>query len=90
MASWLLSRSPGRNPVIDRSGLRRTRRAYRMTYATVTAVSTTHITNRSTMPSPSEMSAAEEATPVAKGFTVEQSTPIPAPRMIVPTATIRS
>lgn len=56
----------------------------------VTAVSTTHMMARSTMPSPSEMSAADEATPVANGLTVEHSTPMPAPRMIVPVATIRS
>ena len=45
---------------------------------------------RSAMPSPREISAAEEATPVANGLTVEHSTPTPAPRMIVPVATSRS
>ncbi len=56
----------------------------------VTAVRTIHIAKRSAMPSPSEMPAAAEATPVANGFTVEASTPTPAPRMIVPVATMRS
>ena len=42
------------------------------------------------MPSPIEMPAASEATPVANGFTVEASTPIPAPTRIVAAATIRS
>lgn len=74
----------------ERAGSSRTRRAYRTTYPMVTAVSTSHIRARSAMPSPSEMSAAEEATPVEKGLTVEHSTPIPAPRMMVPVATIRS
>ena len=34
--------------------------------------------------------AASEATPVANGFTVEARTPIPAPRKMIDTATMRS
>ena len=36
------------------------------------------------------MPAASEATPVANGFTVEASTPVPAPRKMIDTATRRS
>ena len=48
------------------------------------------MSSRKPMPSPMEMSAASEATPVANGLTVEASTPTPAPTMIVADATIRS
>ena len=36
------------------------------------------------------MPAASEATPVANGFTVDASTPVPAPRKMMDTATRRS
>ena len=47
---------------------------------------------RSRTPSPSLMlmPAASDATPVANGFTVDASTPVPAPRKMIATATIRS
>ena len=41
-------------------------------------------------PSPIEIPAASEATPVANGFTVDASTPTPAPIRMVPAATMRS
>ena len=36
------------------------------------------------------MPAASEATPVANGLTVDASTPVPAPRKMIDTATMRS
>ena len=54
------------------------------------ATSTIHIAIRTPMPSPRLMPAASEATPVANGFTVEHSTPVPAPRKTIAAATMRS
>ena len=48
------------------------------------------MTTRSTIPSPTSMPAASEATPVANGLTVEASTPVPAPRKMIDAATMRS
>jgi hypothetical protein len=56
----------------------------------VTAVSTTYMIRRSSIPSPIEMSAAPEATPVANGLIVEPIVPTPAPSRMTLAATIRS
>ena len=45
---------------------------------------------RRPMPSVMLMPAASDATPVANGFTVEATTPVPAPRKMMATATMRS
>ncbi len=45
---------------------------------------------RRPMPSPMLIPAASEATPVAKGLTVEPITPLPAPRKTIAAATRRS
>ena len=45
---------------------------------------------RSPIPSPTSIPAASEATPVANGFTVEASTPVPAPRKMIAAPVTRS
>ena len=51
---------------------------------------TTNMRSLRPIPSPRLIPAASEATPVANGFTVEHSTPVPAPRKMIEAATIRS
>jgi len=84
------SASRGETPTIDLAGSFATRRAYRITKAIASGTSTNHIAIRSPIPSPIVIPAASDATPVANGFTVEASTPVPAPRKMIAAPTIRS
>ena len=52
--------------------------------------STSHMTTRRRSPSLSGTPAASEATPVAKGLTVEAMIPVPAPSRMIPAPTMRS
>src|SRR5215831_8633908 len=84
------SSSPSTASAIDLPGSALTLRAYHSTYKTVMVVMTRYMISRSPMPFPRATPAASEATPVANGFTVEDSVPTPAPTMMIPMPTMRS
>src|SRR5215471_12362245 len=90
--AWPLARSssPSTADAIDLAGSALTLRAYHSTYMTVMMVMTRYMISRSPMPLPRATPAASEATPVANGFTVDDSVPTPAPTMMIPTPTSRS
>ena len=85
-----ISLSPSWLPVIERDGSAFTRFAYRRTNQTPTGTRTRYMRNLKPMPSPIEIPAASDATPVANGLTVDARTPTPAPTKIVAAATMRS
>src|SRR3954462_3183587 len=87
---WASAASDAETPTTDFSGWALTFRAYQITYPTGGETSGPHGAIRRPIPSPMLVPAASEATPVAKGLTVEPITPAPAPRKMIAAPTIRS
>src|SRR3954453_22548338 len=87
---WASAASDAETQTTDFSGWLLTFRAYQITYPIARETSVTHSAIRRPIPSPMLVPAASEATPVAKGLTVEPTTPAPARRKMIAAPTIRS
>ncbi len=82
--------SSGNGFISDLLGSFRTFLAYRSTNHIETGTKIRYIKTRRTMPSPSGTLAPADATPVAKGLTVDAKVPVPAPSKMTVAPTIRS